>query len=277
VRALVQQRQRKWDASLVELADALGEFATPEALEVLANTLIRVGRVNDAISACEWGVRLNPYHEASHYDLGNGYARKNYTQLAAAYPGCFGGKALAPADAKLAAGDRKGARAAYAKLVAAHPRWVDARVRLASLDFEDGSFAGARDACFAALEACPEYGRAHAVLAKALESQRFTVDVHRADYERRFTAMPMPQVPGIEKFIINWKALAPRHQKRVALSVAPWKAFVPVLVDGGATFYIKPLALLCPSARTRPRCATRGSPTIPACGTTCAAAAGSTR
>jgi len=244
VRALVQQRQRKWDASLAELQGALGEFATPEALEVLANTLIRVGRVNDAISACEWGVRLNPYHEASHYDLGNGYARKNYTQLAAAYPGCFAGKALASADAKLAAGDRTAARAAYAKLVAAHPRWVDARIRLASLEFEDGEFARARDACFTALQACPEYGRAHAVLAKALESQRFLVDVHRAEYESRFAAMPMPQVPGIEKFVVNWESLAPRHQKRVALSVAPWKAFVPVLVDGGATFYIKPLALL---------------------------------
>jgi tetratricopeptide (TPR) repeat protein len=127
------------------------------------------------------------------------------------------------------------------------------RVRLASLDFEQGRFAAARDGCFAALASCPEYGRAHAVLAKALESQRFEVDVHRADYERRFAAQPMPEVPGIERFVLNWKALTPRHQKRVALSVAPWKTFVPVLVDGGATFYIKPLYMLlsqCPDQET---------------------------
>ena len=252
-RTLVQQRLRKWDESLAEITRSLTEWATPEALETAANTLIRLGRVNDAISACEWGVRLNPYHEASHYDLGNGYARKNYTQLMAAYPGSFAGKALVPGDAKLAAGDRAGARAAYESLVKAHPSWVDARIRIASLDFEDGNFVEARDACFAALRTCPEYGRAHAVLAKALESQRFAVDVHRADYERRFAAMPVPDVPGIERFVLNWKSLAPRHQKRVALSVAPWKAFVPVLVDGGATFYIKPLALLlseCPDQGT---------------------------
>jgi tetratricopeptide (TPR) repeat protein len=126
-------------------------------------------------------------------------------------------------------------------------------VRLASLDFEDGRFAEARDACFAALVSCPEYGRAHAVLAKALEAQRFTVDVHRAAYEARFAATPMPDVPGIERFVANWRALSPRHQKRVALSVAPWKAFVPVLVDGGATYFIKPMYMLlseCPAAQT---------------------------
>jgi tetratricopeptide (TPR) repeat protein len=99
----------------------------------------------------------------------------------------------------------------------------------------------------------PEYGRAHGVLAKALESQRFEIDVHRSEYERRFAAMPMPDVPGIDKFVVNWRSLTPRHQKRVALSVAPWKAFVPVLVEGGATFYIKPLYMLlgdCPDLNT---------------------------
>src|SRR6185295_8285710 len=100
---------------------------------------------------------------------------------------------------------------------------------------------------------CPEYGRAHAVLAKALEAQRFVVDVHRAGYEARFAARPMPQVPRIEEFVLNWRSLSPRHQKRVALSVAPWKAFLPVLIDGGATYFIKPMYMLlseCPAQQT---------------------------
>ena len=256
-RALVQQKRRQWDTSLEELRKALEQHATAEGLETLANTLIRLGRTDDAISAAEWGVRLHPCHDASHYLLGNGYARKNYTQLAAAYPKAFadpvGSKALAAADAQLASGRGETARAAYAGLVAAHPGWADARVRLASLEFERGRFAVARDLCFAALAECPEYGRAHAVLAKALESQRFEVDVHRPDYERRFAAEPMPEVPGIEKFVLNWRSLTPRHQRRVALSIAPWKTYVPVLVDGGATFYIKPLYMLlsqCPDQET---------------------------
>ena len=256
-RALVMQKRREWDASLAELERSLAEHAHSAALEALANTLVRLGRTDEAISAVEWGVRLNPYHESSHYFLGNGYARKNYTQLVAAYPQAFAGaagrRALASADAALAAGDRAGARRGYERLVKQRPGGVEARVRLASLDFEDGRFAEARDGCFAALRTCPEYGRAHAVLAKALESQRFVVDVHRAEYERRFAAEAMPEVNGIERFVVNWKSLAPRHQKRVALSIAPWQQFVPVLVDGGATFYIKPLYQLlgeCPNLET---------------------------
>jgi len=255
--ALALQKRRDWDGALAELRLALAEHASPEALEPLANTLIRLGRTDEAISAAEWGVRLDPYHDPSHYLLGNGYARKNYTQLVAAYPEAFAGtaarRALTAADSQLAAGHRGAARAAYTAVVTAHSGWADARIRLASLDFEDGRFAEARDGCFAALAICPEYGRAHAVLAKALESQRFVVDVHRADYERRFAAAPSPEIPGIERFVVNWRSLTPRHQKRVALSVAPWKAFVPVLVDGGATFYIKPLYMLlgeCPDLET---------------------------
>jgi tetratricopeptide (TPR) repeat protein len=256
-RALVQQRRRQWDASLAELRLALAGHASANALEALAQSLIRLGRTDDAIAAAEWAIRLHPHHEGAHYLLGNGYSRRNYTQLLAAYPGAFadagGRRSLAAADAALAAGDRAGARAHTARLVAAHPGWADARVRLASLDFEDGRLAEARDGCFAALAACPEYGRAHAVLAKALESRRLLVDVHRPDYERRFAEAAAPDVPGIERFVVNWRALTPRHRKRVALSIAPWREFVPVLVEGGATFYIKPLHLRlgeCPNLET---------------------------
>jgi tetratricopeptide (TPR) repeat protein len=135
----------------------------------------------------------------------------------------------------------------------AHPGWADAAVRLASLDLEDGRFADARARCAEALAACPEYGRAHAILAKALEGQRFEVDVHRPGYERRFEAASMPEVPGIERFVVNWASLSTRHRKRVALSIAPWKSFIPVLVEGGATYFVKPMHMLlseCPGLET---------------------------
>ncbi len=241
-------KRRDYDGALARQRDAVALDATDEALLALSETLIRLGRTDNAITAAEWGVRVQPYSDAAHYLLGNGYARKNYTELFNAYPATFadgeGRLALAHADSLLARGNRAGARAAYTAVVKAHGGWVDARVRLASLDFEDGRFEASRDGCFAALRGCPEYGRAHATLAKALEFQRFVVDVHRAAYERRFAAAPMPKVPGIETFVLNWHALSPRHQKRVALSVAPWKQFVPVLIAGGSSFYIKPLWML---------------------------------
>lgn len=255
--ALVQQKHRQYDASLATLREALAQHASADVLMALTETLIRMGRTDEAISAAEWAVKLAPYHEAAHYLLGNGYARKNYTQLAAAYPSSFASKvgraALARADSLLGAGKRAAARSAYASVIAAHPAWVDARMRLASLDYEDARYDACARACFTALATCPEYGRAHAILAKALEAQRFAIDVHSAGYEARFAAMPVPAVPGIETFVSNWRSLSPRIQKRVALSVAPWKSYVPVLIAGGSTFYIKPLYMLlseCPHLQT---------------------------
>lgn len=242
----VLYRQRDFDASLNDLTRALPlSEPDPDLLMTLANTLIRLGRTADAIAATKLAVSIAPYHEAAHYMLGNGYADKNYTELFAAYPQAFadkdGHRALAHADSLLSTGDAAGARSAYEALATAHPGWADVPVRLGSLDFADRDYAGARREFARALAVCPEYGRAHNGMAKALEGQRLAVEIHHAAEEARFEAEPMPDVPGIEKFVVNWNALSPRHQKRVALSIAPWKRFIPVLVEGGATYYIKPL------------------------------------
>lgn len=200
---------REFDASLPLLERGLAAERTADGLAALADTLIRLGRTEDAIAAAEGAVALNRHHEAAHYLLGNGYVRENYTQLAARL-----GEAFAP---------------------------LMADVRRASDAFEQGDFDAALGLSLAVLERCPQLGRAHAIAAKALESQRLAIDVHRAGYERRFEATPMPAVPGIERYVLNWQDLSPRHQKRVALSIAPWKAFIPVLVEGGATHFIKPM------------------------------------
>lgn len=200
---------REFDASLQRLEQGLAAERTADGLSALADTLIRLGRTEDAIAAAEGAVALNRHHEAAHYLLGNGYTRENYTQLAGRL-----GDGFAP---------------------------LLAEVRRASDAFDKGDFDAALRLSLAVLERCPQLGRAHAIAAKALESQRFVIDVHRAAYERRFKATPMPVVPGIERYVLNWKDLSPRHQKRVALSVAPWKAFIPVLVEGGATHFIKPM------------------------------------
>lgn len=244
----VLSQHRDYDGSLARLRESMELEVGPDLLNTLTETLIRLGRTDDAITASEWAVRLNPYSEGAHYTLGNGYARKNYTELFAAHPTKFadtaGRQQFAHADSLLAGGDRRGARTAYEAIVHAHPEWADAAVRLASFEFEEGRFAQVRDLSFAALAQCPDYGRAHATLAKAFEGQRFTVDVHRADYEKRFAATAMPSVAGIERFVVNWNSLSPRHRKRVALSVAPWARYLPVLIEGGSTYYIKPLYML---------------------------------
>ncbi len=198
-----------FDTSITQLNASLALDPHPDALAAQAQTLIRLGRTDEAITAMHSAVQRNPFQVEAHYLLGNGYGRKNYSELAAAYG----------------------------------PRLSDAaaRARQGSDAFDRGDYAGARAQAEAALQICPEYGRAHNLLTLALQMQRYGVDVHRADYERRFAAQALPVVPGIDKFVLNWARLSARQQKRVALSVAPWRAFIPVLVAGGSTFYIKPL------------------------------------
>lgn len=210
----VAYRKSDYDRSLIHLVRAL-EISAPDAdlLMSLFETLLRFGRTEEAIDLAELAVSIAPYHELAHYQLGNGYSRNNYTQLEAAYPKAFAGGA-GPAETAMRAGSRA---------------------------FATGDLGAARRAFLDALALCPEYGRAHNGLAKTLEAERLRVEVHRASYEERFAAAPMPEVPGIERFVLNWQDLTPRHRKRVALSIAPWKRYVPVLVEAGASFYIKPL------------------------------------
>ena len=207
---------RDFDGSLQHLEASLAAQRTADALEALNETLVRLGRTDEAVAAAEEAVKLDPFHEQAHYQLGNGYSRRNYTQMAAQEGAKFSGAT---------------------KLV-----------RSASDAFEQGRFETARDDCFAALALIPDLGRAHAILARTLEAQRFQVDVHRADYERRFAKAAMPKLAGIERYVLNWQELSPRHQKRVALSLAPWKAYIPVLAEGGATLFIKPMYMLLSQA-----------------------------
>jgi tetratricopeptide (TPR) repeat protein len=207
---VVLYRQRDFDGAFARLAEALAlEPLDGDLLAALADALIRLGRTAEAIDALELAVRLAPYHERAHYVLGNGYARRNVSQLAAACPTAFAGAGAAV---------RRGARAF------AERRYADSRRHFA-----------------AALGLCPEHGRAHNGLAKALEAQRLRFDVHRARYEERFAASPAPAVPGIELYVVNWGRLEPRHAKAVALAVAPWGRYLPVLLEAGSTHYVKPL------------------------------------
>jgi len=239
-------RKQDFETSLNHLKRALAlSDPDPDLLLHVSDTLIRLGRTAEAIASARLAVAIAPYHEAGHYLLGNGYSERNYSELFTFKPKAFadklGARALARADSLLAVGHPQDARDAYMSIAKAHPAWADVRVRLGSLEFSRADYAAARRAFAEALTLCPEYGRAHNGMAKALEAQRMAIEVHRAEYESRFAATPMPQVPDIERFVLNWASLSPRHQKQVALSITPWSRFVPVLVASGATYYIKPL------------------------------------
>lgn len=242
----VAYRERDFDLALDRIVAAI-QMRPLDAnlLYQFALVLIRHGRTEDAITATELAVQVDPLHENAHYLLGNGYARKNYTQLYAAYPGLFpdprGDTDLDAIDAARREGDLHGSKARLLALQAREEARVDLMVRCGTVHYDEGEYDDATHWFQRALEACPEYGRAHNGLAKALEAKRLAKEVHRARYEAEFAATPMPRVEGIEDLVINWNELQPRHRKQVALAVEPWARFIPAIVAGGSTYYIKPL------------------------------------
>ena len=242
----VLYEEQKFDSSLVYLKRALPlEAADDRLLESVALTLIRLGRIGEAIEAAELAVDINPFNERAQYTLGNGYSRLNYTELEAAYPEAFPEPSeellLAEIDSTLAAGDRNLARDRLLEMARTHPELTDVHVRLGSLAFENGDFDAALSHFRAGLRACPGNGRAGNGISKALEAKKLRIDVHRRDYEKNFADTCWPDVPGIEDFVLNWRYLSDRHKKRVALSIEPWRHFIPVLIESGSNYYIKPL------------------------------------
>lgn len=243
---VVHYHLRHFDTALEHLSQALNLAPLEASLLVdLAHTLIRLGRTAEAITSARLAIRLAPLHEAAHYLLGNGYACQGYRQLESAWPQAFSrGPArdcLDQATALLAAGQPHAARRTLLELARRQAPLADVRVHLGALAFAAGRHQPARLFFRAALRRCPPHGRAHNGLAKTLEAGRLALAVHRADDEARFAATKTPTLKGLEEFVLNAGALSPRHLKRVALSVAPWRHFLPLLIDSGATYYIKPL------------------------------------
>ena len=173
-----------------------------------------LGETSESMDLLEEVLRWNPRHELGHYYLGNGYARKNYTELesTSTYLKCDGSS-----------------QCARDYVVDGSEEWMR------------GEFEAAMEHFFAALNLVPDYGRAHNGVAKCLEQMRLRENVYRAADQAGFDAKPYPQIPMIEQYILNWESLSERHKKQVAISVEPWKDYIPVLVASGSHHYIKPL------------------------------------
>lgn len=238
--------EQAYDSSLVYLERALSiPAADDRLLESLNLTLIRLGRVAEAIDAAELAIEINPYNEQAQYQLGNGYTRLNYSELEGAYPGAFPdaaeASALAAIDSVMASGERGRALTMLREMELQHGELTDLHVRMGSICFEEGRLEEALSHFQDAVRACPGNGRARNGIAKVLEAKHMRIGVHREGYEKAFADAPWPEVPGIEVFVINYNSLSDRHKKRVAMSIAPLASFIPVLVEAGATLYIKPL------------------------------------
>lgn len=256
-RALYKQdRYQESLDTLLTLMDST--LLTDDALANMGLALIGLSRINEAIELFEETTRWNPFNELAQYYLGNGFCRQNYAQLhgkngiSEFFPE---EAALLKSDARrlLAAGNAGQAAQISRNVADQYPKDVESRALIGSFFWQQGQFDSAATCFREALLILPGYGRAHNGLAKSLEGMRLRQNIHRADDSSAFARAPMPDVPRIGEFVLNWTSLSPRHQKQVALSVAPWKVYLPVLIETGSRYYIKPLHELlseCPNLET---------------------------
>jgi len=242
----VRYEQQEDQAALDTLLAILDERTLSDRLLfALCRPLIRLGRVQEAARVLEKTMELNPFSEMAHYYLGNGFTRFSYAQIEEQYPQIFadneGRKALTTVRHLLQTGDSDKAEVELRRLSDEHPDWVQPLTIAGSIAWARADFETARQSFESALALCPYWGRAHNGYAKAMEGKRMRENIHRREDWRTFEAEPMPEIPRIAEFVTNWNSLSPRHQKQVDLAIAPWKVFVPVLVESGCTYYIKPL------------------------------------
>ncbi|OQY27480.1 MAG: hypothetical protein B6244_10530 [Candidatus Cloacimonetes bacterium 4572_55] len=239
--ANIAYKKNQFDQSLEYLLQAVDKG---EISDFLANRfvliLIRLSRVHEAIQTAKITLKLNPFHQSAHYTLGNGYTNLNYTQLEERYADNFSNQdMLQDIIDQLARGEKiKPELTAFSRR---NPQNVEALNTLGAIEWTEGDYDSAIVYYQEALRICPEYGRAHNGLARTLEKMEMSVSIYAERDEADFADKPMPDIENIDQFVINWPALSDRHKKRTALSLAPFKHFVPILVRSEATVYIKPL------------------------------------
>jgi tetratricopeptide (TPR) repeat protein len=211
----VLQKQQKYRDAL----DILVSAWTPDQLsdDVIFQAAMckqRLGETSESMDLFEEVLKWNQYHELGHYYLGNGFARKNYSELESTseYLKCDG------------------------STICAREFVIDG-----STEWMAGEYDSALSHFMEALKLVPDYGRAHNGVAKCLEQMRLRENVYRDADQAAFDAKPFPQIPMIDQYILGWNTLSDRHKKQVAISVEPWKDYVPVLVACGSHHYIKPL------------------------------------
>ncbi|MFH0883944.1 MAG: tetratricopeptide repeat protein [bacterium] len=247
-------RKQKHQAALDTLLWSVkhGGFSD-DALFAMGRTLIYLGRIREAITMLGLTLDVNPYHEQAHYFLGNGYTSRNYTQIEEAHPEAFPAtdderNELEGAKLLMKSGLYPEAADSLMALRRLHASWIEPVTMLAEISWLKGEVDLSEAFCQEALKLIPAYGRAHAIFAKVQETRRLERSKRRVAFHDKLLADPTPNVPEIEKYVLNWNELTPRHKKVVTMSVYPWRRFVTVLQETGSTLYIKPIHELLSNA-----------------------------
>jgi tetratricopeptide (TPR) repeat protein len=86
----------------------------------------------------------------------------------------------------------------------------------------------------------PDYGLAHYGVSMCLARKKDTINVRLEEIERRFAAADAPEPSALRDVFINYANFDPEMQKIIRLSVQPLRAYLPLLKEKQATYYIFP-------------------------------------
>lgn len=240
------------EKQLIELLET--NYINESILTNLGWCFIRDSKVSDAIFCFRQALEINPLNETAHYQLGNGYTDKIYSELFKIYPEEFimnseNWETFNSINKFLKNRKITEAKKTLKNWIKEYPQYVEPYIYLGSINWEENKYSDALKYFQSALKIIPEYGRAHNGIAKSIEGLKRQNAVYYKSDNNRFINTDIPEIDQIEKYVLNWNSLSSRIQKRVAISVKPWENFIPVLIASGSYHYIKPLYSLlseCP-------------------------------
>ena len=220
-----------------------GDPLDDAARTVLATILMsEEKKLDEGHAEARLALRLNPYSGA-HGLMGNGLSARVYPELSIPLEEKKKQElldAMKNGDSALINQNLSPADAAFDEALKLLPGYIPALVGKGAVQYHRENYDRALDWFFQALEVDPDYGLAHYGVSRCLARKKDAINVRLAEIERRFAAADAPEPPALRDVFVNYANLDPDMQKIIRLSVQPLRAYLPLLKEKQATYYIFP-------------------------------------
>ncbi len=214
----------------------------------LSNILMRgEKKLEEGYAQALIAFRLNPLCYAAHNYIGNGWTSKTYG------PETFEGSPEIAARIKtllqtgseaLISRSLDEADKAYDEVLKLAPANIRALIGKGTAAYHRHRFADSLAWFRKAQAVNPDYGLAHYGTAQSLLRLKDAVNVQLAGIAERFAKRDEPEPPYLRDVFVNYDRLDPDLQRIIRISVRPWRSFLRLAKDKGATFYITPFHFL---------------------------------
>jgi tetratricopeptide (TPR) repeat protein len=199
-------------------------------------------KLDEGHAEARLALQLNPYSGA-HNAMGNGLSARVYPELSIPLEEKKKQElldAMKNGDSALINQNLSPADAAFDEALKLLPGYIPALVGKGAVQYHRENYDRALDWFFQALNVDPDYGLAHYGVSMCLARKKDTINVRLEEIERRFAAADAPEPSALRDVFINYANFDPEMQKIIRLSVQPLRAYLPLLKEKQATYYIFP-------------------------------------